>query len=88
MRLIKNIYKIVQKVFMTTDVLKKLYKKLSKDIEFIVTRFKIYYIFKKRNTVYLFRKNIKIKKSSSKLNYTKLNLYLIRKILKRITYKW
>jgi hypothetical protein len=76
-------------------MLKKLYKKLLRDIKFIITRFAIYYnfkrieelIFKERNAVYLLRKNIKIKKLNSKLNYIKLGLYLIKKILKKIIYE-
>jgi hypothetical protein len=80
---------------MTAKMLKELYKKLLWNIEFIITRFVIYYnfkkikesIFKERNIVYLLRKNIKIKKSSLKLDYIKLDLYLIKKVLKKMTYE-
>lgn len=72
-------------------MLKKLYKKLLRDIKFIIIRSTIYYnfkrikepIFKERDAIYLLKKNIKIKKSSSKLDYIKLDLYLIKKILKK-----
>ena len=80
---------------MTIDILKKLYQELSRDIEFIATRLIIYYnskrirglIFLKRDLVYLLRKNIKIKRLNSKLDYTKLRLYKIKKVLEKIIYK-
>jgi hypothetical protein len=76
-------------------MLKELYKELSQDIKFIIIRFIIYYnfkrikepIFKKGNVIYLLRKNIKIKRSSSKLDYIKLSSYLIKKVLKKMIYK-
>jgi len=44
------------------------------------------FIFKKENKVYLFRYNIKIKQFSNKLNYKKLRLFKIKKILSLINY--
>ena len=77
------------------EMLRELYKKLSRNIKFIIIRSVIYYnskrvkklIFKKRDVVYLLRKNIKIKKLNTKLDYIKLGLYLIKKVLKKITYE-
>ncbi len=43
--------------------------------------------FKKKNKVYLLRQNIKTKKSSNKLNHTKLKSYKILKIKESINYK-
>ena len=45
------------------------------------------FIFKKRNKAYLLRWNMKMKRSSNKLNYTKLKSYKILKIKKSINYK-
>ena len=44
-------------------------------------------IFKKRDTVYLLRRNIKTKKLSNKLNYIKLELFRILKVKKSVNYK-
>ena len=43
--------------------------------------------FLKKNKAYLLRKNIKTIKLNNKLDYTKLGLFRIRKILKLINYK-
>ncbi len=43
--------------------------------------------FKKRNKAYLLRQNIKMKRSSNKLNHTKLKSYKILKIKESINYK-
>ncbi len=42
---------------------------------------------KKRNKAYLLRRNIKMKRSSNKLNHTKLESYKILKIKELINYK-
>jgi len=42
---------------------------------------------KKRNKAYLLRRNIKMKRSSNKLNHTKLESYKILKIKESINYK-
>ena len=41
---------------------------------------------KKRNKIYLFTKNLKIKKLNKKLNYVKIELFFIKK--NRINYKF
>ena len=76
-------------------MLKELYQKLSRDIEFIATKSTIYHnfkrikglIFSKEDLIYLLRKNIKIKRLSLKLDYIKLRLYKIKKVLRKVTYK-
>ncbi len=45
------------------------------------------FTFKKRNKAYLLRWNIKMKRSSNKLNYTKLESYKILEIKELINYK-
>ncbi len=45
------------------------------------------FTFKKKNKVYLLRRNIKTKRSSNKLNHTKLESYKILKIIELINYK-
>ena len=42
---------------------------------------------KKKNKIYLLRKNIKTIKLNNKLDYTKLGLYRVKKILGPVNYK-
>jgi len=44
-------------------------------------------LIKKRNKVYLFIKNLKIKKLNKKLNYIKVELFFIKKTKKLDNYK-
>jgi len=44
-------------------------------------------LIKKRNKVYLFIKNLKIKKLNKKLNYIKVKLFFIKKTKKLDNYK-
>ena len=44
-------------------------------------------ILKKRDKAYLLRKNIKTIKLNNKLDYTKLRLFRIKKVLRLINYK-
>jgi hypothetical protein len=75
--------------------MKNLYKELSRDIKFIIIKSLIYYNKKrikgltllKRDLIYLLWKNIKTKRLSMKLDYIKLNLYKIQKILDPLTYE-
>jgi two-component SAPR family response regulator len=75
--------------------MKDLHKELSRDIEFIKNKSLIYYD-KKRikgltlsegDLIYLLWKNIKMKRLSTKLDYIKLNLYKIQKVLSPLTYE-
>jgi hypothetical protein len=80
---------------MSVDLIRNLYKELSRDIEFITNKSSIYYNKKRirgltlseRDLVYLLRKNIKTKRLSMKLDHTKLSLYKIRKVLGPLTYE-
>jgi hypothetical protein len=75
--------------------MKNLHKELSQDIEFITNKSLIYYdhkrlrglILKKGDPVYLLQKKIKMKRLNMKLDYTKLNLYRIQKVLGSLTYR-
>jgi hypothetical protein len=79
---------------MSVNLMKNLYKELSRNIEFIINRLLMYYnhkrlrgsTLKERDLVYLLWKNIKIKRLSMKLDYMKLNLYKIQKVLGLLTY--
>jgi hypothetical protein len=75
--------------------MKHLHNELLRDIKFITNKLSMYYN-KKRlrgptlsegNLVYLLRKNIKIKRSSMKLDHTKLGPYKIQKVLDPLTYE-
>jgi hypothetical protein len=75
--------------------MKYLHKELLRDIEFIINKSLIYYDYKRLkgltlkegDLVYLLRKNIKIKCLSMKLDYTKLGLYKIQKVLGLLIYR-
>jgi hypothetical protein len=81
----RNIEALAQRSAINVRLLKNLHDKLSKDIEFIAIRSSIYYNKKrsggpsleKEDSVYLLRKNIKTKRLSTKLDYTKLGPYKI-----------
>ncbi len=72
-----------------------LQKELQKNIQFLSKCITLYankkrnkkFTFKKKNKAYLLRWNIKTKRSSNKLNHTKLESYKILKIKELINYK-
>ena len=55
--------------------------------KYINKKRKIAPLLKKRNKIYLFTKNFKMKKSSKKLNHVKIDLFFIKKIKKLKTYE-
>jgi hypothetical protein len=75
--------------------MKNLHKELSQDIKFIINKSLIYYnrkrlkgsTLRRGDLVYLLQKNIKTKRLSTKLDYIKLNLYKIQKVLGPLTYE-
>ena len=75
--------------------MQKLYKKLKKNIKFLLHRLTFYYnkyyaeasIFKKKNKVYLLQKNIKTTRLSRKLNYIKIKSFKIIRNIKNISFK-
>jgi len=86
---------LAQKATLQIEQLQLLQKKLQKNIQFLSKRMTLYankkrdrkLTFKKKNKAYLLRRNIKTKRSSNKLNHTKLESYKILKIKKSINYK-
>ena len=72
-----------------------LYQELQKNIQFLSKRMTLYAnkkrdresTLKKRDKVYLLRRNIKIKRSSNKLNHTKLESFEILEEKRLINYK-
>jgi len=72
-----------------------LHEKINREIQFITKKIKIYYnktrfkniTLRKGNKVYLFIRNIAIKKLSKKLNYKKIKSFKIKKNIKGISFK-
>jgi hypothetical protein len=75
--------------------LKVLYKELTTDLVFFTKRIVSYYnkyysiepIFKEGDKVYLIRQNIQIKQPSIKLDYKKLGLFKIKRVIGLVNYK-
>jgi hypothetical protein len=75
--------------------LKVFYKKLTADLVFFIKRIISYYdeyyniepILKKRDKIYLIRRNIQIKQLSTKLDHKKLGLFKIKRIIGLVNYK-
>jgi hypothetical protein len=75
--------------------LKILHKKLAIDLVFFTKKIVLYYntycsikpMFKKRDKIYLIRQNIQTKRPSIKLDYKKLRLFKIKKIIGLINYE-
>jgi hypothetical protein len=75
--------------------LKAFYKKLAVDLVFFTKKIISYYdrycsiepIFKKRDKVYLIRRNIQTKQLNIKLDHKKLGLFKIKRIIKPVNYK-
>ncbi len=86
---------LTQKATLQIKQLQLLQKELEKNIQFLSKRMILYAnkkrdrrsTFKKRDKAYLLRRNIKMKRSSNKLNHTKLESYKILKTKESINYK-
>ena len=86
---------LTQKATLQIEQLQMLQKELQKNIQFLNKHMILYAnkkrdkesTFKKKNKEYLLRWNIKTKRSSNKLNHTKLESYKILEIKKSINYK-
>ncbi len=86
---------LVQKATLQIEQLQLLQKELQKNIQFLSKRMILYAnkrrdresTLKKKNKAYLLRRNIKTKRSSNKLNHTKLEPYKILEIKESINYK-
>ena len=68
---------------------------MAQELRFFLVKSALYYnktrnkniTFKKRNKVYLLRKNVKIIKPNNKLNYVKIGLFKILKSIKGVSFK-
>ncbi len=86
---------LTQKATLQIKQLQLLQKELQKNIQFLSKCMILYAnkkrdresTFKEKNKAYLLRQNIKMKRSSNKLNHTKLESYKILKIKESINYK-
>jgi len=86
---------LAQKATLQIEQLQLLQKELQKNIQFLSKCMILYankkrnreFTLKKENKVYLLRRNIKTKRSSNKLNHTKLKSYKILEIKESINYK-
>jgi hypothetical protein len=75
--------------------LKLFYKELAADLVFFTKKIVLYYdgyyniepIFKKRNKIYLIRRNIQTKRPNTKLDHKKLGLFKIKRIIGPVNYK-
>jgi hypothetical protein len=75
--------------------LKVFHKKLAADLVFFTKKIILYYnkyyniepIFKKKDKVYLIRRNIQIKQLNIKLDHKKLGLFKIKRIIRLVNYE-
>jgi hypothetical protein len=75
--------------------LKLLYRELAADLVFFMKKVISYYnkyyniepMFKKRNKIYLIRRNIQTKRPSTKLDHKKLGLFKIKRIVGLVNYE-
>ena len=80
---------------MNVTQLKILHEQLASDIKFLIYKSVIYYNkkrkkephLKKKDRIYLFRKNIKTQRSSNKLDHVKLGSFKIKKKVSSVNYK-
>ena len=86
---------LTEQVNITAKKMQQIYRKLKKDIKFLLYRSAFYYnqhrfrksILKKKNKVYLLWKNIEITRSSSKLNHIKIRSFKIIRNIKEVSFK-
>ena len=101
-RYILEVYKVLlidsvytHQAILKVEELKNLYQELVTDIQFISQYTVLYYNqkysigpeLKEGDKVYLFRKNIRTKRLSNKLDYKKLGLFKIEKKIRTINYR-
>jgi len=79
----------------TVNKIRDLHKELAEKLQFVAEKNTYYYnqrhnqkpILKKKNKVYLVRKNINTKRPSDKFDYKKLKLFKIKQIKRLLNYK-
>ena len=87
--------KIVEVAIQEANILKTLYEQIHKDIEFTNIRItrntntkRVWeHSYKEGNIVYLSQQNIKTKRPSNKLDFKRLGLFRIRKVVGRLDYE-
>jgi len=92
---LREFVQITQKVTIQIEQIHLLHKELQKNIQFLSKRMILYAnkkkdkksTLKKRNKVYLLKRNIKTKRSSNKLNHMKLEFFEILEEKKSINYE-
>ena len=86
---------LTEQVNITVTEIQILHNKLKQDIEFLLYRLAFYHnkhrseesMLKKRDKVYLLWKNIETTRSSSKLNYVKIESFKIIRNIKRVSFE-
>jgi hypothetical protein len=84
-----------QIVYLQVADLKIFHEELAADLAFFTKKIVLYYdgyyniepIFKKKDKIYLIRRNIQTKQPSTKLDHKKLGLFKIKRIIRLINYK-
>ena len=95
MRKLRKFAEIAQKALIKVIQMRTLHNKLQKNIQFLSHCAAHYYnkrkskspTFLKRDKVYLLQKNIKTKRLSKKLDYTKLRLFKVKAVKESLNYK-
>ena len=91
----KKVMILTEQVNIIATEIQKLYKELKQNIKFLLHRSAFYHskhyteasMLKERNKVYLLQKNIKITRSSKKLNYIKIESFKIIRNIKNVSFK-
>ena len=86
---------LTEQVNITATDMQKLYKKLKKDIKFLLHRSVFYHnqhrseesMLKKKDKVYLLQKNIETTRSSSKLNHIKIRSFKIIRNIREVSFE-
>ena len=92
---LKNVMILAENAKITAKEMQMLHQKLKQDIKFLLYCLTFNHnqyhaealILKKRNKVYLLQKNIKMTRSSNKLNHVKIRPFKIFRNIKKISYK-
>ena len=91
----RRMVKIAEKAKVTIKRLKDLHQELTRDIKWMSLRFSLYYNGKKleglrlrkKNQIYLLRRNVKITRPSDKLNHKKLGPFKIIRNIRDISFE-
>ena len=92
---LKKVMILIEQIKITVDKMHKLHKELKTDIEFLSHHSVFYYnqhcagalMLKEEDKVYLLQKNIKMTKSSNKLNHVKIEPFKVIRDIKRTSFE-